>query len=548
MTVYPRYTSELNGDYLRGTLDHDAIVGQLRGFTTSGTFTTPFPYILSKTVVGGVTYYQAANAYQIVYGGVSSAGSTAGTSPSAVMNAAIAGGGFFLQPGTYPLDAGLSLPDDNTTKIVMLGIPSESIISCAAASDFTMMNWGGTVNHAGLFMDGLTWDGSSQTASGNHGLFFYNPNNLTIQNCDFLDIYGFGLFLSPDTGADGKPKAGLSSSNLRILNNRFKGCGWGENNDMFGGGWFSDSWIVGNRFEDNYGTSIDHVGPAHCYYLHNTFLSPHDPNTGTAIFSSDGGMNHCEVAHNILKSLGSRSAIYFAENFAATSNFGACEYNDIHHNLIDGCATGITVQSATDGYGPLCNKINNNIIKNAANAMYVLDGKQCEVKDNLIIDWNKDNSGDTIPSTAIVIDSTAYGSIDDVVAGNVLVMNQARTVYGVFLYGASQPVTDIRLYDNDLAAATNPLNTSGTVTYERIEGNTGNVTENGGLTSAGTSSITVTHGLANGTSKITPNDIQVTPIGSAVVAKVDSVGDTTFLITWTEGGSIAFYWNAKYHA
>jgi hypothetical protein len=97
----------------------DAVESWINGFTPSGTFTSPYTYLLNKTVVDGTSYYSANNAFQTVYGGSSSSdhhnGSVDGTDFAAVFNAAAASGGVIeFEPNqTFSTDT-LLLINDNT--------------------------------------------------------------------------------------------------------------------------------------------------------------------------------------------------------------------------------------------------------------------------------------------------------------------------------------------------------------------------------------------------------------------------------------------------
>ena len=85
------------------------VVAQSYGFSSNGSFVSPYSFVLTKNIVGGVTYYYANNAFQSIYGGAGSAGGVDGSDCDAVFAAvkanviAVGGGSIYLTPGTYPL-------------------------------------------------------------------------------------------------------------------------------------------------------------------------------------------------------------------------------------------------------------------------------------------------------------------------------------------------------------------------------------------------------------------------------------------------------------
>jgi hypothetical protein len=112
MSVAPmKYTERTAlGQHLKDE-DHDLLIDMYRGFTPSGTFISPYSYLISKTTDGGIDYYCASNAYQPIYGGSTLAdhhnGGVDGANAAAVIQAAIDGayatngGGIFFRNAVY---------------------------------------------------------------------------------------------------------------------------------------------------------------------------------------------------------------------------------------------------------------------------------------------------------------------------------------------------------------------------------------------------------------------------------------------------------------
>lgn len=85
----------------------NAMVDRVNGYTPSGTFISPYSFLITIIDVGGTDYYYANNAFQTVYGGPSNAGSIDGTDFDAVLDKVISdvqavdGGQIYFAVGTY---------------------------------------------------------------------------------------------------------------------------------------------------------------------------------------------------------------------------------------------------------------------------------------------------------------------------------------------------------------------------------------------------------------------------------------------------------------
>jgi hypothetical protein len=111
-----------------GNLLLEYVESMRNGFTPSGTFISPYSYIVSWSIVSGVTYYSASNAYQILLGGPLSAG-VDGTDFDAVMNAAVAASSY-----VYVKTNGVSLVWHPTGD----AIPNYAIIEADVAANFVI--------------------------------------------------------------------------------------------------------------------------------------------------------------------------------------------------------------------------------------------------------------------------------------------------------------------------------------------------------------------------------------------------------------------------
>lgn len=107
MVTYPR-TYPTTPDVVLTPKDWNAMVDFYNGYTATGTFVLPASFTISTNNVGGIDYYYAHNAYQLIYGGPTSIG-VDGTDCAAVHNAAIQAAGqgrrIFVKSGIYPLPA-----------------------------------------------------------------------------------------------------------------------------------------------------------------------------------------------------------------------------------------------------------------------------------------------------------------------------------------------------------------------------------------------------------------------------------------------------------
>jgi hypothetical protein len=160
------------------------------GFTPSGTYVSPYSYVISQNVVGGVTYYSASNAYQTIYGGSGSIGAD-GLDLDAVTQAVesaiyTAGGGKVIWgDGIFEYSESLNWRSDN---IELAGGPLTVI---KLADDYSS----GAAPHTGKFLWGFWRNAAVISHIKIHG-FTFDPNlaNLNDDVVEFHEYYGLMEF------------------------------------------------------------------------------------------------------------------------------------------------------------------------------------------------------------------------------------------------------------------------------------------------------------------------------------------------------------------
>jgi hypothetical protein len=82
---YPRTATEIYaaGDHMQPFLDYDAIVAATKGYLYTGTFVSPYRFVISNDG----TYTHASTASQTIYGGPSGLGGASGSDSRDVMQA-----------------------------------------------------------------------------------------------------------------------------------------------------------------------------------------------------------------------------------------------------------------------------------------------------------------------------------------------------------------------------------------------------------------------------------------------------------------------------
>ncbi len=158
----------------------NAMIDRVNGYTPSGTFVSPYTYVISTDD----TYYYASNAFQIIYGGPDDAGGVDGTDPQAVFDACIASHKkeIVFATGTYTLD----LTFKDTDSITIKGSNKNSVVINGVLS---IQNcWGIDIKQLQLSDDTRT-----KTM-----ILFKAENGESIWNCSLEDVFTLG----GDTGID----------------------------------------------------------------------------------------------------------------------------------------------------------------------------------------------------------------------------------------------------------------------------------------------------------------------------------------------------------
>ena len=109
--------------------------------------------------------------------------------------------------------------------------------------------------------------------------------------------------------------------------------------------------------------------------------------------------------------------------------------------------------------------------------------------------------------------------------------------------------TNLLLRNNEITAPATAVFGSGSSSQlttpannNRAVGGSGLVVQNKGLTGLIASGATVAHGLS-----VTPTNVVVAPADTGVTDFfVHTLGATTFTITYSGGGTHAFYWRAEF--
>jgi parallel beta-helix repeat protein len=363
----------------------NAMVDCVNGYTPSGTFISPYTYVISTD---GTDYY-ASNAFQTIYGGPDDAGGVDGADCTAVLNAAKGSGKtlFFRANTTYPVSAtfafsnltGFSMIGENRTAVLKLddGVDN-SLLYGKAATDIEISNLG---------LDG---NGVNQTTWSNCIKLAALSSNIRIFN---NEIYNAGT-----TGVE----AGYSDgdiSDVYIFNNIIHDCGLATAGDGIGleapASYYNHHFIIKN----NYIYNINRYGiMLYNRSYRNTVTNNRIVNTGTTDTYGDNirlyGANNNLVTQNILESTS-------AVNSAAIGLFASSHHNIIAENEIYDVTQGIKLNDST------FNKVTQNNIDTCTYGIGETNGATSnDVFENFI---------DNCTTTALSLTSTAVR--DNVVEG-----------------------------------------------------------------------------------------------------------------------------------
>jgi parallel beta-helix repeat protein len=173
--------------------DNDAIKAILDGFTPSGTFISPFNFIISKNNDVGTDYYSASNTYQTIYGGSTATnhhiGGVDGTDASAVIQAAfgaiavVGGGSVALAPYTvFLIDTPLTLVNN----LDFYGSAGSELKANAVMAAYMIVT-AAVTGFENIKIHGIKFDSNELTPwtiwSTNASMF----SNLEVYNCYFTN-------------------------------------------------------------------------------------------------------------------------------------------------------------------------------------------------------------------------------------------------------------------------------------------------------------------------------------------------------------------------
>lgn len=191
---YPRKYPTNTGDNHPDFNDWNAMVDRITGFTSSGTFRSPYSYLVD---FDGTDYY-ACNAYQVVYGGPSDAGAVDGGDPEAVIQAALdnlTGGRSHKETvklkGTYTLaaDDQIKIPSYTTLDLTDALVTTHDSTTVA-----TIVNKNWAVGDSNIeIIGGVIDGGDTGVVGGIHTIHMHKVSNLKVTRTRVFDSKTWAL-------------------------------------------------------------------------------------------------------------------------------------------------------------------------------------------------------------------------------------------------------------------------------------------------------------------------------------------------------------------
>jgi hypothetical protein len=390
MSIYPRKTTELRGDYLRGALDWNAMVEKARsifdGFSPSGTFSTANKIIFNYAVIESVTYYYASNAYQTIYGGPTSVGGVDGTDSAAVIQAAVTAytGSFYFKLGTYNAE-GVSL--GHTPSNYSFDADRGTVINGLGGGN--LISWGGAVGDSGSYItfNHIIFDTSMQNPlaapsgpGGCHAIGYESGtfDTLIVKECVFLVTQVDEGTAYIDYECPNPVYFHGVANNVWIEKCKFINMGTGTVRviNLRGGG--SNAWIVRNVMRDCNNPAFTATGTSNCdfdgyHYLSNT----HEYSAGL-YFPAEGNdlenVKNVEIIGTIDRELGPLNlGVGMGAGGGVCASGTGLGGGPVAHVIIDNCifrsGWNITYSNTTDLW---LGKNNHNI--NSSNRVLFADG------------------------------------------------------------------------------------------------------------------------------------------------------------------------------
>lgn len=197
---YPRTYPTGTGDNKVDENDYNAIVNQLSGFSASGTFKSPYGFVV---VEDGTDAY-ACNAYQVVYGGPSDSGAVDGGDWQAVIDAAfsnLTGGRDWYETVVIVGDYTLASPGNPEGP---LQVPSYTIVDLSAAmikldgseESFVIENDDNAAGNTHIKIIGGVIDGNETNQAGPFSAIrFQKMTHLTVWGTEVKEASFIGISL-----------------------------------------------------------------------------------------------------------------------------------------------------------------------------------------------------------------------------------------------------------------------------------------------------------------------------------------------------------------
>jgi parallel beta-helix repeat protein len=463
--VYPRTYEEAlaTNEPLDETKDWNPLVLQMRGFTPSGTFKSPYSFV----IITDGTYFYACNAFQVVYGGPywdedppnpehpGSGNGVDGTDLVAVVNTvlAIPNSTVIIAPGNYLVTDSLVITED----YVDLEISKGAILTLDDGLDVAIIKAENVENikgHGAGYLDGNKTNQSPGEGSpplpenGGYeadGVLFYNVTDSEVSGLTLVNMRNCGVRIKAD------------SHRNKVFGNTFSGCGQMAISCL--GTTYNDAEITpqhhmiitGNHISACYEAGIS---------LHRCFNSVVTDNI--CLENGDGGIV-LEIASDIVIDgnvcNGNFNWGICAENASERciiSN-NQCEENTkalaAHLPLIGEITqaetpSGITVNGGDDTI------VSGNFVSDNNRGIYVYGAAHVNVSDNIIIDNTVGIQVDTATSPTIEGNTVSGSHADPAYTGfGIYIMNtDVASVCGNTLYGNTG--TNIRLFNDNYCSVT----------------------------------------------------------------------------------------------
>lgn len=188
----------LNGPYTQTEFNQllEDFENWVNGFTpTVGTYVSPYSFVITSNIVGGVTYYSANNAYQIIYGGSGNTNGIDGTDAAAVMQAAIdaaslTNGSIMLTCDIDVTAASPTAPITPKSNVHLIGANSAIKITAVAGAGYMMRVLAAIEN---FHLENLTLDAAG---IANPWDCSYHATDCLLENVNLINAQGYNVIFN----------------------------------------------------------------------------------------------------------------------------------------------------------------------------------------------------------------------------------------------------------------------------------------------------------------------------------------------------------------